>query len=162
MFMLNSCVYLDIDISVVPIKSYPIEGDKVVFTCIAKDLKNQTIFDVEFADNEDMPYVNESGINILIVKDQGEKISFFCLEGHLFYQLIRLLTRLIPLVSFLMFSGGIERDPSDMKWVKMLYLEVPSNVCILTLFFPMFPVDHCNHLHYNNYNCYQNYDDYLP
>ena len=91
MLMLSTYIYLATP-TVVPIISYPIEGEKVVFTCTMKDLKNQTTFDVEFRDDNDVLYVNESGINILIFKDEGENISFFFLEGQLFYRLLRSLT----------------------------------------------------------------------
>ena len=117
MLMLNTCIYLATPI-VVPTISFPIEGERVVFTCTMKDLKNQTTFDVEFMDNNDMPYVNKSGINILIIKDEGEKIFLlFLLEGQLFCHLLRSLTRLIPPVFSIppeyrkrevLFLGGIE------------------------------------------------------
>ena len=80
MLMLNTCIYLATPI-VVPTISFPIEGERVVFTCTMKDLKNQTTFDVEFMDNDDMPYVNKSGINILIIKDEGEKIFLLFFSG---------------------------------------------------------------------------------
>ena len=64
--------YLELSISVEPESSYPVEGEKVVYYCTIIDLANVTALDLEFTDNDELPYNSATGITININKFEGK------------------------------------------------------------------------------------------
>lgn len=70
--------YLEPSVSVEPEASYPVEGEKVVYYCTIIDRAKVTALDLEFTDNDELPYYNGTGISIKINKFEG-KHSFYLL-----------------------------------------------------------------------------------